>query len=181
MSKTAARVAAPRLRHTTREGAVAAAPRRAPRVQPPATARPKLRVVDPEVLRRQRRFRRFVGLIGLVTVAALLVAVGFHVKLAESQFQLDRLNQQTAKEQRRYQELRLQVAELAAPDRIVETAKDKLGMVQPERVTYLSAAPTEVARADDRGDSTGADVNDSTASTLAESWPKVKGNLAARP
>jgi hypothetical protein len=43
-------------------------------------------------------------------VAAVLIVVTFHVMMAEGQLQLDRLEQSTAKEQQRYEALRLQYA-----------------------------------------------------------------------
>jgi len=146
-------------------------------VTAPEEPRPELHVVDDAQRRRQRRIRFTVMLFGLVTVVSLLVAVAFHVELAESQMQLDRLNRETATAQQRYQELRLQVAELASPERIIDTAKKKLGMVQAENTTYLSVPgfdPKDSAKSD-------GGTEDSTASTLARSWPKVKENLAARP
>lgn len=123
-----------------------------------------------------------VALFGIVTIGSMLTAVAFHVKLAESQFELDRLDKQTAAAQQRYEELRLQVAQLAAPERIVKTAKERLGMVQPSTVTFLGAPPTPASSAPGAvSNGSGADANDFTASTLAESWPKVKGSLVARP
>lgn len=186
MSNIAARAAPPRLRQATRVGAAVAAPRRDPREQPAVQgshrARPRLQVVDPQTLHRRRRVRRMVALFAIVTIGSMLTAVTFHVKLAESQFELDRLDKQTAAEQRRYEELRLEVAQLAAPDRIVKTAKERLGMVQPSTVTFLGAPLTAASSSPGTVSGDGsADANDFTASTLAESWPKVKGSLAERP
>ncbi|MFN8035897.1 MAG: hypothetical protein U0V73_08190 [Acidimicrobiia bacterium] len=180
MSNTAARAAAPRLRHATRRGATAAAPRRSDQAAP-ARPRPKhLSVVDRALLHRRRRVRAVVMLTGLVSVALLLAGVSLHVKLAESQFRLDHLNARVSAEQLRYERLRLEVAQLSAPDRIVSTAKQQLGMVQPQQTTFLGAnLPTTTTTP--AGASTSATAADATAATLSQSWPKVKENLAARP
>lgn len=192
MSNTAARVAAPRLRHTTHVGKTAAAPRRraVPVLQPAPKAipkpapktRPHLTIVDREALRHRRRVRAAFVLASGVMVTLLLIGVSLHVKLAESQFQLDRLNAQVSTEQQRYETLRLHVAELSSPDRIVSTAKEKLGMVQPGQTTFLTAQLPPAARGV-KGEvtSSSADANDATAATLSKSWPKVKENLAVRP
>ena len=65
--------------------------------------------------------------------------VTFHVLIAENQFTLDRLTQAAATEQASYEKLRLQVAQLEAPARIVSDAEGRLGLVQPGSVTYLPA------------------------------------------
>jgi hypothetical protein len=55
--------------------------------------------------------------------------VTFHVLIAENQFTLDRLTQTAATEQASYEKLRLQVAQLEAPARIVSAAEGRLGLV----------------------------------------------------
>jgi len=60
----------------------------------------------------------------------------------ENQFRLDQLQQQASAQQERYEKLRLEVAELEAPARIVSAAEGPLGMRQPGSVTYLPAPPT---------------------------------------
>jgi cell division protein FtsL len=81
---------------------------------------------------------------GIACVAALgLGLVALHVLIAENQFRLDQLQQTAASEQESYERLRLQVAQLEAPARIVSEAEGRLGMVQPGSVTYLpSVSPT---------------------------------------
>lgn len=144
---------------------------------PAEVSQPVLRVVDPSVRRRRQRVRVVVTFFTLVTVVLLLVVVIGHVKLAESQLQIDRMNRETANEQRRYQQLRLQIAELASPNRIVRTAIDQLGMQQPENITYL-AVPTQAPDGSSLG---GTPAADDTSATLARSWPQVKEDLVVRP
>jgi cell division protein FtsL len=98
-----------------------------------------LRLVQTQARRRAGRRRLLVAL-GISIVAVVCLAlVALHVLIAENQFKLDRLQQQASTEQASYEKLRLQVAELEAPARIVSEAEGQLGMVQPASVTYLPA------------------------------------------
>ena len=142
----------------------------------PAPARQPARIlrlvrsgeVTPKMRKRRARLAALftVCLIG----AGLFATVAFHVVLTENQFRLDKLRNQAADEQARYQRLRLRVAELEAPSVVVATARDKLGMVQPPSVAYLApqapsnGAPAPEAEADAHGD-----------------WSTVKSQLAAHP
>jgi len=106
-----------------------------------------LRVVRPDErspAQRRRRVRALVLVSAVVVTAVVFGLVGLHVMLAQNQFRLDRLNAQAAAEQSRYERLRLQVDQLESPQRIVATAEQKLGMIQPPSITYLtpSAPPT---------------------------------------
>jgi hypothetical protein len=92
-------------------------------------------------------------LIGLVIAGAsamCLALVALHVLMAENQFTLDRLQQQSAVQQAHYEQVSLQVAQLEAPARIVRLAEGKLGMVQPASVTYLPAITASDGPAPDR-------------------------------
>ena len=106
-----------------------------------------LRLVQNQARRRAGR-RRLLVMLGIASVAVVgLALVALHVLIAENQFTLDRLQQQAATEQASYEKLRLQVAQLEAPARIVSQAEGRLGMVQPASVTYLPATTsTPVAR-----------------------------------
>lgn len=75
---------------------------------------------------------------GLLVVASLFGVVVWHAMLVSGQGRLDSLQQQVAEEQTRYQALRLEVAELEAPGRVVSEAQDRLGMVSPLEITYLT-------------------------------------------
>ena len=85
-----------------------------------------------------RRARILVGSALLVVVASLLGLVAWHVSLAQGQFRLEQLRSRAAAEQDRYERLRLHAAELESPSRIVSAAHERLGMVPPPSVTYLS-------------------------------------------
>lgn len=111
--------------------APAAAPRR---------ARPDVEVVDPPSGRRW----------GLTTVVAALVAtlllfglVGFQALIVGTQSTLDDLDAKIASAERENQRLRLEVAQLEAPDRIRDYALAFLGMIEPETVLYLEPLTAE--------------------------------------
>jgi len=117
--------------------------------------------------------------------------VGLHVMLAQNQFRLDRLNGQADAEQARYERLRLQVDQLESPQRIVATAEQKLGMVTPGSVRYLTpsgplppSTPSSTAASSATG-LNGSAGRDSTAGSPAAvappDWTTVKPHLAAQP
>ena len=167
-----------------------AAPRRPPAAPAPAPARPArpaLRVVQPGELTPKVRRRRagaaavltivvvFAGLFGLAVCQAIM---------AQNQMRLDRLDAEVADAQARYQRLRLRVAELESPERIVAAAQERLGMVPPSTVRYLSpsgAVADEVqaaaaASAPDSGSGGQADQGGSGAA-----WAAIKPYLGGRP
>jgi hypothetical protein len=103
----------------------------------------------------------------VLTVGTIFGAAAFHVLLVQSQFRLDQLERRAGVEQQRYEQLRLDVARLAAPERVVASAQQRLGMVVPPDVSYLMA-PTL----------TGAEP---ASATEAGEWSQVKPYLASRP
>ncbi|MGH9105952.1 MAG: hypothetical protein ACRDZX_08970 [Acidimicrobiales bacterium] len=102
-------------------------------------SRASLRLVRRPPRRRPNRRPLLVSSIvaSLGVVAMGLVAL--HVLIAENQFRLDHLQQRASAQQATYEKLRLTVAELEAPSRIVSVAQGPLGMQQPGSVTYLHA------------------------------------------
>ncbi len=115
------------------------APRPEPRRRVP-TAQPRpphLWVVRPET--RSRRAMRLVTAMLVVAVfAGLFAIVAVRVVLAQGQAEIDRLSQSIEAQQAVRQDLRLAVAELEAPAHIVSAARQRLGMVTPLAVTYLT-------------------------------------------
>ena len=124
-----------------------------------------LRVVTPNERPRRRRLTPAIGVSVFVAVfAALLALAAAHAFLVQGQIRLDDLSQKVTEEQGRYQELRLQVAELESPERIVQEAKDRIGMVEPTQILYLtpdepvpssdaaSAGPSGATPAEQAGD-----------------------------
>jgi cell division protein FtsL len=138
--------------------------------QPAGTRRTAtLRVVDIEAQRRARRVRRVLAGFAITVVCALVAAVGFHVVVAQSQLELDRLERDIAAEQDRYQELRLFVAAASSPERITTRAAE-LGMVPPSTPPNVVPVPTDPAAPP-------VAPSDSTGTTLGESWETVKPHL----
>ena len=148
--------------------------------QPAGRGRPaprRLEVVGPRQAGKdidRARLRRLVACsLAVLVVACLLGLVVSHVVLAQGQFRLDKVHQQAAAEQARYERLRLQVAELEAPSRVVAVAQERLGMVPPPGVTYLSpsgpvAGPVEARQR-------------RAESAATAEWSRVKRELASQP
>lgn len=144
-----------------------------------AKARP-LEVVDPSAPPAAARARRpRVGIwIGAVVACVLVLALAaVHSQLVSNQVRLDGLTREVSAEQARYASLRLEVAGLEAPERIVREAQERMGMVAPDTVTYLApsgAVAAEVAPAD------GSDPAAEEAGDGERSWAAVKPYLGDR-
>jgi cell division protein FtsL len=130
---------------------------------------------------RQRR-TRLITLTSLFLVAAgLFGLVVSHVALTQGQFQLERLERDAADQEARYERLRLEVARLESPERIVAAAQERLGMVPPPEVKYLSPTTAVPAKKPDAV-ATGKGVAASAKPAASSSdWSTVKRELAARP
>jgi cell division protein FtsL len=76
--------------------------------------------------------------VSTLVALGLFGIVSLHVVLTQGQFRHERLEARADQQQARYEQLRLQAAELESPDRIVAVAQERLGMVSPPGVTYLS-------------------------------------------
>lgn len=128
----------------------------------PTRLRPRARVI----IRPQRAVASRTAawiLVGLAVTAAFLLVTYARIALDRSAFQLDDLDRRMEAEETRYWQLRVEVAELQAPERITGAAAD-LGLVYPDRVVTvevpgISAHPTA---AEDR-------------------WADLKAQLSARP
>jgi cell division protein FtsL len=152
-----------------------------------------LRLIRQQESRRANRRRLLVSL-GIACVAALCLGlVALHVLIAENQFRLDQLQQTAATKQANYERLRLQVAQLEAPARIVSEAEGRLGMVQPGSVTYLPAVPT-TTQTTAAGSSGASGPEPAAGASTAEAqsggipapqgdadWPSVKPYLSGSP
>ena len=126
---------------------------------------------------RARRRRLLVGSAAVVVVTCLLGLVASHVALAQGQFRLERLQQRAAEQQAHYERLRLQVAQLESPSRVVAAAQERLGMVPPPGVTYLS--PTGAASGQ-RTQPAGGGSPGTGRETATDDWSSVKRQLARR-
>jgi cell division protein FtsB len=120
------------------------APRPEPRPlrrAPAAPARPHLRVVGEPAPRPRRVSRVITGVLVVATFATLFAIVAVRVLLAQGQVHVDRLTESIEARQATRQELRLATAELEAPAQVVAAARQRLGMVTPSVVTYLTPLP----------------------------------------
>jgi len=154
------------------------------RPRPPAPAQ-HLKLVEG---RRRRGWPvRSPGARSLAAVAAAVLVVfgvvALHAELAQRQFSIDRLDQQLAQQEARYQPQRLQVAQLGSPSRIVSIAEGTLGMREPTSVTYLTPTAASVARA---GRHAPPPPRRPTAKAIPApagdaNWPQVKSVLAGAP
>ena len=120
-------------------------PRTEPAPRPRRRPGRHLRPVARPVRRRSPAVPVLVGA-GIVITALFALAV-MHALLIGGQIQLDGMQRQVASESEEIRRLRLRVAELEAPDRVLEVARTRLGMVQPAEVGYL--APAGVQTGDD--------------------------------
>ena len=163
---------------TGRGPAPAHAPHAEPRVRPP------LRVVGSKErtpAARVRRMRVLAVLMVGVVIAGLFGLVGMHVILAQEQFRLDRLQTKATEEQATYDQLRLEVAQLESPARIVADAQQRLGMVQPPAISYLApstrapSSPTTTPRSQQNNSQPQSALQGET------SWSVLKPQLAGRP
>lgn len=157
------------------------APRRTPRPAPSGGPRPDYPVRGPhpgrpdrglltERRRRrrtaaQRQWRLALSITAFLSVVAIFGAAVFHVMLVQSEFRLERLDDAAVVEQQRYEKFRLEVARLAAPERIVAAAQERLGMVPPGEIGYLTA-PAQP-------------LDDPISGALSGGWAEVKPYRAA--
>ena len=95
---------------------------------------------------RRKRARRLVVLGGVAIAAALFGVVAFHVVLTQNQLDIQHLRAEADAASVKQQQLRLQAAQLESPERVVDAAQ-KLGMVPPATVHYLSPNGTPAPQA----------------------------------
>lgn len=110
----------------------------------------------------------------MTVCAALTIGLAFGVAasqvfVAQNQDHLDKLNTEARAAQARYEQLRFRVAELESPERVVTEAQNRLGMIEPAHVTYVTPPVSSV--------NTAPDV---TSAADAPSWRSVKSELAAK-
>ena len=156
-----------------------------PRPGPAAGRRPPLHVVPPAPRHRARHPRLLPVAAAMAVAVALLGLVAAHAALARGQFRLQDLERRADAEQARYERLRLDVARLEAPAHIVAVAQQRLGMVPPAAVTYLSpvgpstasstAPPVTAGRAEATPGSRDPDLASATTR-----WSDVKRQLGRR-
>jgi hypothetical protein len=113
------------------------------RHRPATPPRPRLAAVPDGAwrIRRRRIRRRVVALFGLVlALAPVFGLVLVHVDLTTNEGRLTLLEREASDARQVNVRLRLQVAQLEAPARIVNRAQ-QLGMEPPPSILYLTAVP----------------------------------------
>jgi cell division protein FtsL len=138
----------------------------------PRRARPELRLVETPVTPAARRRRA--GALALAGAAALLVALlavaVAQAVVVERQARLDRLDRALAESTVRYERLRLEVAQQESPARVIERARQELGMVTPEELTHVTPPPGSPPVPAAGAPSGGVDT-----------WSRLKPDLAPAP
>lgn len=132
-----------------------------------------LEVVREEARRIQFRLTPRAGVtLTVLLFVALFAVAGSHALLVESQVRLDGLDGQVAEEQSRYERLRMDVAQLESPERIMADAT-AMGMVQPADPVWITP---------DRPVEEGSDAAQTPETESTDtSWSEVKPILGTTP
>jgi hypothetical protein len=112
----------------------------------------------------------------------MFVLIGGHVLLAQNQARLDQLRRDVIQNRDQYDELRLEVAQLRSPERIVSEA-EAMGLGEPKTVTYVQPVPvTPSGSAQSLAPQQSAALNDPASTQQKVSrWEEIKPNLDGRP
>jgi cell division protein FtsL len=119
------------------------------------------------VVRGRRIARPQVGVWAVYTIVAIVAFFALiysRTALDRSAIELERVEEQISIEENTYQQLRLEVARLGSPERIVPAAAE-LGLVYPDVVQPVAAAGVVTVEQDD----------------LEQRWAEVKSVLSASP
>ncbi len=111
----------------------------APSRRRPVRESRRLRPVSPPRPRRSPAVPVLVG-VGIVLVALFALAA-MHALLISGQVHLDAMRRDVASEHEQIRRLELREAELESPGRVLDAARQRLGMVEPGEVGYLLPAP----------------------------------------
>jgi len=79
----------------------------------------------------------FVAVAFTVVFGSLLGIVALQTMIVQNRVELDRVSSQLDEELEINRRLRLEVIELESPDRVLELASDRLGMIRPDERRYL--------------------------------------------
>ncbi|MGH9183071.1 MAG: hypothetical protein ACRDZ9_04545 [Acidimicrobiales bacterium] len=106
--------------------------------------------------RRRRPWARLAVVVAVVVAVSLVKLMLMQLVLVPGQVRLDALKVGVAEQEDRYRSLRLELAQLVAPDRVVVEA-ERLGLVRADRARYVPepGTPDEPERASGGGTPTG--------------------------
>jgi cell division protein FtsL len=96
------------------------------------------------VVSNRRQAVRLAAVLGSSLFILLFAVTAFQTRLAQNQLELDRTDDQISIERERYDQLRLERAELLAPQRLVERAT-ALGMVPGSSTEFVAVSDRTVA------------------------------------
>ncbi len=115
-----------------------AVPQHHPRPVPagPATQAPRHLHAVPRP--RRRLIPAAIWTVVIIVIIILFALVVFHAVIVDGQTTLDGLNDRIEDVRVENEKLQLYVGRAEAPDRIITEALLRLGMVEPENLTYLS-------------------------------------------
>lgn len=156
-------------------------PEVSPRPRPAQPAPRRLRLVDDarvKAAHRRRRARLVVAAAAIAATGLLFALAAFNAMLVSGQGRLDELERHVADAQAEYSASRLRVAELEAPERIVQVAQRRLGMRLPDDVRYLTPS---AAQADEVGTAAVQERPVTQDGSGTSGWASVKPYLAGRP
>lgn len=115
------------------------------RPEPDRRARPGRHLRPVEGPARRRRSPAVPVLVGTGMVLLSLFALAvMHALLIGGQIRLDQFQREVAAEAEEVRQLRLRVAQLESPDRVLDVARERLGMVPPAEVGYLLPASVDI-------------------------------------
>jgi hypothetical protein len=106
---------------------------------------PTLEVVAPAT--RRRRGWQVGTVAGGLLFVALFAIAGAHSLIVQQQRHIDDVNGRITEAEDRAEALKVELAELQSPERIVQEARDRLGMVQAPTPVYLQPKTDDDARA----------------------------------
>jgi hypothetical protein len=107
--------------------------------------RPVLEVVAPAA--RRRRSWQVGTVAGGLLFLAMFVIVGAQTLIVQQQRHIDDVNNRITAAEDQAEQLKMDLAELQSPERIVNEARDRLGMVQAPSPVYLLPGADDDARA----------------------------------
>lgn len=84
---------------------------------------------------------------GALLFLALFALAAFQTVLIRAQDRLDDLNRDVTEQTELDRQLQLQLADLQSPERIAHAARDRLGMIAPNTVTFLEPRPSDETNA----------------------------------
>ena len=120
--------------------------------------------------------RAVMVLAGVLAAGCLFALAAFNALLVTGQGRIDDLNRRVTEAQAEYSTNRLAVAQLSAPQHVVQVAQQRLGMVPPHGVTYLTPSQAVADEVGPRGTEQPASGDDG-----GTQWAAVKPYLADRP